>query len=164
MVGSHIATFSLLWERKEKKEKTGEKVVLEKSGRKNLTPKQEKFCLNIVSGMNPAQAYKEAYNPPNAKDETIRVQANKTLHLPNIFLHIEELRKQQQKEINYTAKDSFNKFNELQKKALENEDLSVATKIEELKGKLVGLYTEKKEVDVGVKAIQVIFDENCKNL
>ena len=33
-----------------------------------------------------------------------------------------------------------------------------------LRKKTVGLYTEKKEVDVGLKAIQVIFDEKCKGL
>ena len=43
-------------------------------------------------------------------------------------------------------------------------NLSAYIKAIELKGKLVGLYTEKKEVDVGVKAIQVIFDEKCKGL
>ena len=131
---------------------------------KKLTPKQQKFVEGIVSGKNPSEAYIEAYNTENCSKETIKVNAQKLLADTNIALTIDEIRKEQQKEINYTAKDSFNKFNELQKKALENEDLSVATKIEELKGKLVGLYTEKKEVDVGVKAIQVIFDENCKNL
>ena len=131
---------------------------------KKLTPKQEKFVEGIVSGKNPSEAYREAYNPIKANENTIKCNAQQTLKLTHISHTIEERKAEQQKEINYTAKDSFNKFNELQKKALENEDLSVATKIEELKGKLVGLYTEKKEVDVGVKAIQVIFDENCKNL
>ena len=41
---------------------------LEKSSRKKLTPKQEKFCQNIVKGSNPAQAYREAYNPPTANN------------------------------------------------------------------------------------------------
>ena len=131
---------------------------------KKLTPKQEKFCLNIVSGMNPTEAYKKAYNPQNAKEETIRVEANKTLHLPNISLQIDELRKQQQEEINYTVRDNFNELDIGAKAAMSEGNLSAYIKAVELKGKLVGLYTEKKEVDVGVKAIQVIFDEKCKGL
>lgn len=137
---------------------------LEKSSRKKLTPKQEKFCLNIVSGMNPAQAYKEAYNPPKAKEETIRVQANKTLHLPNIFLRIDELRKKQQEEVNYTVRDNFNELDIGAKAAMSEGNISAYIKAVELKGKLVGLYTEKKDVDVNFKAVQVIFDNKVKGL
>lgn len=125
------------------------------NGRKKLTPKQNKFVDNIVKGMNPSEAYKDAYNPPNFKDNTLKCEAWKTMQIPHISQTIEERKAENQKEINYTVQDSFNKFNEIQKKALENEDFSVVAKIEELKGKLLGFYTEKKNVEV--KGQQTIF-------
>lgn len=131
---------------------------------KKLTPKQEKFVEGIVSGKNPSEAYKSAYNPQTTNENTIRVQANKTLKVPNVYLQIEERRKQQQEEVNYTVRDNFNELDIGAKAAMSEGNLSAYIKAVELKGKLVGLYTEKKEVDVGVKAIQVIFDEKCKGL
>ncbi|MBO7713912.1 MAG: terminase small subunit [Methanobrevibacter sp.] len=131
---------------------------------KKLTPKQEKFCQNIVKGSNPAQAYREAYNPPTANNNTIRVEAHDTLKNPNVALRIEELRKKQIEEINYTIKDNFNELDIGAKAAMSEGNFSAYVKAIELKGKLLGFYTEKKEVDVGLKAIQVIFDEKCKGL
>lgn len=131
---------------------------------KKLTPKQEKFVEGIVSGKNPSEAYKSAYNPQTTNENTIRVQANKTLKVPNVCLQIDERRKQQQEQINYTVRDNFNELDIGAKAAISEGNFSAYVKAIELKGKLLGFYTEKKEVDVGVKAIQVIFDEKCKGL
>lgn len=43
--------------------------------KEDLTPKQERFIQNIVSGMSQRQAYKDAYNTENMKDETIDTEA-----------------------------------------------------------------------------------------
>lgn len=128
---------------------------LEKSSRKKLTPKQEKFCQNIVSGTNPAQAYREAYKPPTANNNTIRVEAHDTLKNPNVSLRIEELRKKQEEELIYTAKDSFLNLEKAQEKAIEQGNIQAYLKAEELKGKLLGLYTEKRDIDI--KGQQTIF-------
>ena len=130
---------------------------------KKLTPKQEKFVEGIVSGKNPSEALKEAY-PTNMTPKQISIQAQKILKKPYIDLAIAERRKKQQEEINYTVRDNFNELDIGAKAAMSEGNLSAYIKAVELKGKLVGLYTEKKEVDVGVKAIQVIFDEKCKGL
>ena len=126
----------------------------EKKQRK-LTPKQEKFCQNIVSGLNPAQAYKQAYNPPTANNNTIRVEAHDTLKSPNVSLRIEELRRKQEKELNYTTKDSFLNLELAQSQALEQGNIQAYLKAEELKGKLLGFYTEKRDIEV--KGQQTIF-------
>lgn len=131
---------------------------------KKLTPKQQKFVDNIVSGKNPSEAYRDSYNPPNMSKESMKVEAQKTLKLPNISQTIEERRKQQTEEINYTIKDNFNELDIGAKAAMSEGNFSAYVKAIELKGKLLGFYTEKKEVDVGLKAIQVIFDEKCKGL
>ena len=130
---------------------------------KKLTPKQQKFVDNIVSGKNPSEALKEAY-PTNMTPKQISIQTQKILKKPYIDLAIAERRKKQQEEINYTVRDNFNELDIGAKAAMSEGNLSAYIKAIELKGKLLGFYTEKKEVDVGLKAIQVIFDEKCKGL
>ena len=130
---------------------------------KKLTPKQQKFVDNIVSGKNPSEALRNAY-PSNMTPKEISIQAQKVLKKPNVSLAIAERRKQQTEEINYTIKDNFNELDIGAKAAMSEGNFSAYVKAIELKGKLLGFYTEKKEVDVGLKAIQVIFDEKCKGL
>ena len=57
----------------------------------NLTPKQEKFIQNIVSGMSQRQAYKDAYNAENMTDESIDVEACKLFNDTKISLRYQEL-------------------------------------------------------------------------
>ncbi|MBQ4179105.1 MAG: terminase small subunit, partial [Elusimicrobia bacterium] len=86
---------------------------------KKLTPKQQKFVDNIVSGKNPSEAYKEAYNTENSSKETIKVNAQKLLTDTNISLTIEQKKAKIEEELIYTAKDSFLNLNFAQEKAIE---------------------------------------------
>ena len=56
-----------------------------------LTPKQERFIQNIVSGMSQRQAYKEAYNVENMSDEAIDVEACRLFNDSKISLRYKEL-------------------------------------------------------------------------
>lgn len=60
--------------------------------RLSLTPKQEKFCQCIVSGMSGKDSYIAAYDT-KANDSTIRSESNKLLMRDDITKRIEELRK-----------------------------------------------------------------------
>lgn len=130
---------------------------------KKLTPKQQKFVDSIVSGKNPSEAYRQAYNT-SANNNTIAKEAQNILKNPNISPIIEQRKTEIQEKINYTTRDSFLNLELAQSESLNQGNINAYIKAEELKGKLLGLYTEKKEVDVGLKAIQVIFDEKCKGL
>lgn len=121
---------------------------------KKLTPKQQKFVDNIVSGKNPSEALRNAY-PSNMTPKEISIQAQKVLKKPNVSLAIEEKRKKQQEELIYTAKDSFLNLELAQSQALEQGNIQAYLKAEELKGKLLGLYTEKRDIDI--KGQQTIF-------
>ena len=121
---------------------------------KKLTPKQQKFVDNIVSGKNPSEAYKSAYKN-NMTPKEISIDAQHQLKKPNIALAIEEKRKKQQEELIYTAKDSFLNLELAQSQALEQGNIQAYLKAEELKGKLLGLYTEKRDIDI--KGQQTIF-------
>ena len=72
--------------------------------------------------------------------------------VPPILVPTIEERKQQE-EINYTIKDNFNELDIGAKAAMSEGTFSAYVKAIELKGKLLGFYTEKKkkEVDVGLK-------------
>lgn len=122
---------------------------------KKLTPKQQKFVDNIVSGKNPSEAYRDSYNPPNMSKESMKVEAQKTLKLPNVSQTIEEKKAKIEQELIYTAKDSFLNLNFAQEKAIEQGNIQAYLKAEELKGKLLGLYTEKRDIDI--KGQQTIF-------
>lgn len=130
---------------------------------KKLTPKQQKFVDNIVSGKNPSEAYRKAYNT-SANNNTIAKEAQNILKNPNVTPIIEQKKAQIEEELKYTVKDSFLNLESAQSKAMEDGNINAYIKAEELKGRLLGLYTEKKEVDVNAKSIQVIFDEKCKGL
>ena len=94
---------------------------------KKLTPKQQKFVDNIVSGKNPSEALKEAY-PTNMTPKQISIQAQKVLKKPNVSLAIAERRKQQTEEINYTIKDNFNELDIGAKAAMSEGNFSAYVK------------------------------------
>lgn len=131
--------------------------LVENSGtkkQKKLTPKQEKFVEGIVSGKNPSEAYRQAYNT-SANNNTIAKEAQKILKNPNITPIIEQKKAKIEEELIYTAKDSFLNLNFAQEKAIESGNIQAYLKAEELKGKLLGLYTEKRDIEV--KGQQTIF-------
>jgi len=128
-----------------------------------LTPKQEKFCQNIAKGMTGAEAYKKAYNPPTMSKNSIWVEANRTSNVPKVSLRIKELQKQAEEEVKYTVKDSFLNLESAQSKAMEDGNINAYIKAEELKGRLLGLYTEKKDVEVKSAGIVLHFDAEDEN-
>ena len=49
--------------------------------------------------------------------------------------------------VSYQPSESFEQLNKLQEMAISQENVSLALKAEELKGKLAGLYSDKKEAE-----------------
>lgn len=68
-----------------------------------LTAKQERFIQNIVKGMTQRQAYKDAYNAENMKDETIDCEACLLFKDPKITARYQELIKELEKAAVMTA-------------------------------------------------------------
>ena len=58
-----------------------------------LTAKQESFALAIVNGKSQTDAYKEAYDTSNYKDNTIHVNASALVSNTKVSSRIAELRK-----------------------------------------------------------------------
>ena len=70
-----------------------------------LTPKQEKFIQNIVSGMSQRQAYKESYDAKNMSDETIDTEACLLFNSPKISKRYQELMEELKNKAIMTAQE-----------------------------------------------------------
>lgn len=125
-----------------------------------LTIKQENFCIAVAKGKNQTEAYREYYNTKNMKDETIWNSAYKLMNNGEVAAKIAELRARMEEKLVYSAKQSFENFEELKRMAIMKNNVQAALKAEELKGKLAGLYVDKQEVAIeGVKKVLVEFEE-----
>ena len=111
-----------------------------------LTAKQEKFCQGVAKGLSYSDAYREAYDAVNMKPETVNNSAFKLLKNGEITARVDELRGHIEEELKYSAKESFTKLSELQSQAEAGGNINAALKAEELKGKLAGIYVDKKDV------------------
>ena len=70
-----------------------------------LTPKQEKFIQNIISGMSQREAYKNSYNAKNMADDTIDNKACKLFNSDKIRARYQELMKRLENNAIMTAEE-----------------------------------------------------------
>ena len=136
-----------------------------------LTPKQEKFIQNIVSGMSQRQAYKDAYNAENMTDESIDVQASILFNNDKVAIRYKELIEQLEDKAIMTAKERMkwltDVVKDIQKEKVLIEDIEVSktadlnTKMKaiDILNKMSGEYTTKIEGDIGITSIRVDIDE-----
>ena len=132
-----------------------------------LTPKQERFIQNIVSGMSQREAYKDAYNAENMKDETIDVQASVLFKNDKVAIRYQELMKELQDKAIMTAKERMIWLTEVVKdEQLEVDsagykpaDLNTKMKAIDILNKMSGEYTTKVEHS---GAIPVVIDDDIR--
>lgn len=131
----------------------------------NLTPKQEKFARNIVKGMNPSDAYRNAYDCDKMTDEAIKVEANRTYNHPNISQRIKELADKVESKDILTAEERMKLLTEIATGIMKEKDkvvtpkgtvvdvekesnLTTRMKALDLLNKMSGEYVQKIEADV----------------
>ena len=125
--------------------------------------KAEKRTLQayFLNGRNQSEAYREGFDCSNSSPKTVYENSSKLFNSTKFIPWLKYYNQNQQeailKEIKYSAIDHFNRLNYLQELALEAKDkngntkTSDAIKIEELKGKLAGLYTNTDaNVNLGI--------------
>ena len=113
-----------------------------------LTPKQEKFILNIVSGMSQREAYKDAYDAENMKDETIDTEACLLFKDQKIAKRYEDLIKELEKEAVMTALEKRKLLKEM---ALDKDNsINDRLKALDIDNKMAGEYVTK--VEAGINA------------
>jgi phage terminase small subunit len=122
-----------------------------------LTPKQERFIQNIVSGMSQRQAYKDAYNAENMTDESIDVEACKLFNDTKISQRYQELIDKLEEETLMTAREKRRMLKEM---ALDtNNSVTDRIKAIDTDNKMTGEYVTKIEGDIGITSIRVDIDE-----
>lgn len=126
-----------------------------------LTPKQERFIQNIVSGMSQREAYKNSYNAENMQDESIDVKACELFNDGKVQLRYKELMSKLEDKAIMTAKERMiwltEVVNGIQKEdkvmsgiLLPNMTADLNTKIKAIDtlNKMSGEYITKVEADV----------------
>lgn len=112
-----------------------------------LTPKQEKFALEVASGKTQSDAYRAAFNVRSTtKPETINQAASRLMADSNISARVEELRKPIAQQAMITLESHINRLKELAELAIEQGQIAAAIKAEELCGKASGVYVEKRQI------------------
>ena len=135
-----------------------------------LTPKQERFIQNIVSGMSQRQAYKDAYDAENMTDESIDVEACRLFNNPNVSLRYKELLEEIKDAAIMTATERMIWLSEVVKGIqLEDKtewadgesytyqkaaDLNTKIKALDTLNKMSGEYTTKIEGNIGVSKLE----------
>ncbi len=113
-----------------------------------LTPKQDAFCRAVASSdcKSASDAYRQVYNAQKMSDASVWREAKRLMDNHKVATRIKQLREKADMAVVYTESEHFKKLDELQHIALSLGNVSAALKAEELKGKVKGFYTEKKEV------------------
>ena len=129
-----------------------------------LSEQKKLFCKYYAEGKSAVQAAVLA----GYSEKTANVNVYRWLENDEIKKTIENFKEKAQKHIEkkfcYTIEESFKKLQEIQELAYEQDvngkyyNLTVAAKVEELKGKLAGLYIEKQQID-GV-GVNITFNRN----
>lgn len=122
----------------------------------DLTVKQEKFVLNIVSGMSQRQAYKDAFNAEKMKDETIDTRACELFKTSKIKARYNELLEELKEKSIMSAVDRMiwlsNVVNDKQVDTSKDDykpaDLNIKMKAIDILNKMSGEYITKVEADV----------------
>ena len=145
-----------------------------------LTPKQERFIQNIVSGMTQRQAYKEAYNAENMKDETIDSEASILFNNQKVSERYRELMDKLEDESIMSAKERMKWLTEvimdIQKEGVKvktsdsefvigegTADLSTKIRAIDILNRMSGEYVNKIEADVNTDVsinIALVDDED----
>ena len=97
---------------------------------RHMTPKQHKFCLGIVEGEGPSEAYRAAYAASSMSDDSVAVEASRLLRDPRVHARIEELRTSLQRSLGVsraTLLREIDEVRELAKNAGDNRSALAAT-------------------------------------
>jgi hypothetical protein len=110
-----------------------------------LTAKKDQFARLIVGGSKQVDAYRQAYGCEKSNNATVRRNASRLLKDPEVRDLIESIRIEAAAEAGITVEESLKKLADLGIAAQEKGNMGAAVRAEELRGKIAGLYVEKRE-------------------
>jgi len=143
-----------------------------------LTPKQEKFVQGLFTGMSQREAYKQAYECKSMKDNTIDKNAYTLANDTKIATRLKELQDNLAERNTLTIEWVLNNLKEVAERCMQAEPVmmklgdelvetgeykfehSGANRSLELIGKHLGMFVEKKELNITANVIKVeLIDE-----
>lgn len=111
-----------------------------------LTPKQEAFCAAYIETGNASEAYRRSYSAEKMKPATVNRSAKELLDNRNITARLKELQAPMIEEAQLTYGSHLKRLAELAEAAAKAGQFSAAITAEVNRGKVAGLYIEKKQV------------------
>lgn len=120
--------------------------------KEELTPKQERFVQNIVSGMSQREAYKNSYNAENMKDETIDTEASLLFKDQKIAKRYKELISKLEDEAVMSALEKRLMLREMAKDI--NNSVTDRIKAIDTDNKMAGEYVTKVEGELKVNKLE----------
>lgn len=121
-----------------------------------LTAKEEKFCINVFSGMTYIDAYKNSYDAENMKDETIYVKASEMMKKDKIKVRIQQLRSEANSDKILSAIQRKEILTDI---VLNRDNDDSRMKAIDILNKMDGEYITKIEGDIGIKEIRVELED-----
>ena len=126
-----------------------------------ITVRQEKFAREyIVNGGNASAAYRAAYSTANMAETTIGRNAHTVTRNNTVAAKIESLRSAALDANGITPEQVIAMLQEdrAQAKGLPTPQLGVAVRVDELLGKTAGMFGERVEVEVSIRALVAHLD------
>ncbi len=108
-----------------------------------LTDKQEKFCQEVVKGLNYSDAYRKAYGTEKMKPATVNRKAKELADNGKIAARVRQLRERALKRYDLTVDDIIDELEEARSVAAKNRTAAAMVSASMGKAKLLGLVTDK---------------------
>ena len=105
---------------------------------RELSPKMHKFCLCIVEGDGPSEAYKAAYAASSMSDDSVAVEASRLLRDPRVHARIEELRTSLQRALGVSRATLLREIDEVRELAKTSGDVKTVLTATMSKARLLG--------------------------
>jgi phage terminase small subunit len=105
---------------------------------RELSPKMHKFCLCIVEGDGPSEAYRAAYAASSMSDDSVAVEASRLLRDPRVHARIEELRTSLQRSLGVSRATLLREIDEVRELAKTNGDVKTVLTATMSKARLLG--------------------------
>jgi hypothetical protein len=116
-----------------------------------LSEKQEKFCQNIFSGMTQIDAYRDAYDAENMKDDTVYKRACELMSDGKISGRVDELKApviQKLRDVSLITKEGqLERFDEMIALAITTDQVGAAINALKEQTKIMDLYPAQKNVN-----------------
>lgn len=135
--------------------------MIETTGAKRLTPKQEKFAQEVASGKTQADAYRAAFSCEESKPESIQTLASRMMTRVEVRSRVDELRKPAIDAVAITVQDLIRELEEARVIASTGErpQASAMVSATVAKAKLLGLEAPAKVEVSGAMSLLISQDD-----